>query len=84
MTNPLLEMTQIQKSFSGVQVLTDAGFSLESGEVHALMGENGAGKSTLMKILGRHLPERREAGADLPERNVKSPHPREATDWGSP
>ena len=46
-----IEMKGINKAFGSNQVLKDAGFVLEDGEVHALMGENGAGKSTLMKIL---------------------------------
>lgn len=46
-----IEMRGIDKSFGGNTVLKNAGFLLEHGEIHALMGENGAGKSTLMKIL---------------------------------
>ncbi|MFL5688284.1 MAG: sugar ABC transporter ATP-binding protein [Chloroflexota bacterium] len=47
----LLRMTGISKGFPGVQALDDVHLEVESGTVHALMGENGAGKSTLMKVL---------------------------------
>ncbi|HWR23814.1 MAG TPA: sugar ABC transporter ATP-binding protein [Feifaniaceae bacterium] len=46
-----LEMRDIVKRFPGVLALDRVNLSVNSGEVHVLLGENGAGKSTLMKIL---------------------------------
>lgn len=52
MSDYLLEMLNVKKSFNGNNVLNGINFRLKSGEIHALVGENGAGKSTLMNILG--------------------------------
>ena len=52
----LLEMRGVSKSFSGVQALHDVNFTVEPGQIHALVGENGAGKSTLMKVLSGVYP----------------------------
>jgi methyl-galactoside transport system ATP-binding protein len=51
MNKYLLEIRNVNKSFSGVQVLKNVELLVRPGTIHALMGENGAGKSTLMKCL---------------------------------
>jgi ribose transport system ATP-binding protein len=51
MSEYILEMDEINKSFSANKVLKNVSLKIKKGEVHALVGGNGAGKSTMMKIL---------------------------------
>jgi ABC-type sugar transport system ATPase subunit len=65
MSDYLLEMKGISKSFPGVRALDNVSFSVKKGEVHALLGENGAGKSTMIKIIaGIYHPDAGEIFID--------------------
>ena len=52
MSDIVLQLKEVRKSFTGVEVLHGLNFDLRTGEVLGLVGENGAGKSTLMNIVG--------------------------------
>jgi ribose transport system ATP-binding protein len=79
--SPILEMRGISKQFPGVVALNHVDFSLQRGEIHALIGQNGAGKSTLMKILAGVYPI--ESGQMLIEgKPVYFNHPRDALKQG--
>src|SRR5690554_4216241 len=56
MSNNILEMRSITKTFPGVKALQDVTLEVTRGEIHAICGENGAGKSTLMKVLSGVYP----------------------------
>ncbi|AKM47931.1 ABC-type sugar transport system, ATPase component [Edwardsiella anguillarum] len=70
MSQPLLNVTHLAKSFSGVWALSSAQLTVGTGEIHALLGENGAGKSTLLKALAGAQPQTSGEiwfnGAELP------------------
>jgi ABC-type sugar transport system ATPase subunit len=53
--NPLLQMTQIVKTYEGIIALDHVDFRVGHGEIVALIGDNGAGKSTLTKVLAGAL-----------------------------
>ncbi|GGP68983.1 sugar ABC transporter ATP-binding protein [Saccharothrix coeruleofusca] len=58
MSEPLLTMSGIVKTFPGVRALDGVDLEVREGEVHCLLGQNGAGKSTLIKVLaGAHQPD---------------------------
>jgi simple sugar transport system ATP-binding protein len=67
-------MHNISKAFPGVNALENVDFSLQRGEIHALVGENGAGKSTLIKVLtGVEHPDSGSIEVDGKTVEVKSP-----------
>jgi putative multiple sugar transport system ATP-binding protein len=55
-SDDILLMRGITKTFPGVKALQDVSLSVSRGEIHAICGENGAGKSTLMKVLSGVYP----------------------------
>lgn len=78
---PIIEMRGIHKQFGRIQANADVDFTLQRGEIHAIVGENGAGKSTLMKILyGLYRPDAGEILVD--GRSVAISSPRQAMRFG--
>jgi ribose transport system ATP-binding protein len=54
----VVEIRNLDKRFAGVHALRGVNLTVESGEIHGLLGQNGSGKSTLIKVLaGFHEPD---------------------------
>ncbi|MBN2657396.1 MAG: sugar ABC transporter ATP-binding protein [Spirochaetales bacterium] len=81
MSEIILEMKAISKSFPGVKALDKVDFRLRKGEIHALMGENGAGKSTLIKVI-TGVYEKDSGQIDLDGRSIHFRSPQEAQKSG--
>jgi len=74
MSDLLLELRGVSKSFGSVQALTDVDFEVRNGEVMALVGDNGAGKSTLIKcVAGIHPMDDGEIVFDGRPVSISSP-----------
>lgn len=74
---PVFQARNVEKVFPGVRALKGVNLSLQSGSIHALLGENGAGKSTLIKVItGVHHQSSGQILIDGQE--VRFGNPREA------
>ena len=77
----ILQFNGISKNFGAVHALKDVTFSVNKGEIHALLGENGAGKSTLIKILsGEYSPD--SGTVSVAGEQIKSFHPLVSRSFG--
>ncbi|MDE5757885.1 MAG: ATP-binding cassette domain-containing protein, partial [Allobaculum sp.] len=51
MSDPIIQVTHLKKSFGSQEVLHDIDFSIEKGEVVSIIGSSGSGKSTLLRCI---------------------------------
>lgn len=75
MTNAVLHVADVQKSFGGLKALSDIDLQVREGTIHAIIGPNGAGKSTLLNVcIGRIPPDSGAVVFDGEVLTGKKPH----------
>jgi simple sugar transport system ATP-binding protein len=78
---PLVQMTDIGKSYGAIRALSAVNLTVNAGEVTCVLGDNGAGKSTLIKIASG-LHGHNEGTLQVDGKAVHFASPREALDHG--
>ena len=78
---PLIEMSNIGKSYGAIRALRGINLRVNAGEVTCVLGDNGAGKSTLIKIMSGLHPHN-EGSLKVDGQEVTFVSPREALDHG--
>ncbi|MEW5736657.1 MAG: ABC transporter ATP-binding protein [Thermodesulfobacteriota bacterium] len=74
-TDPILELSDVEKSFGGIRAVSGVSFSVERGGVYGLIGPNGAGKTTLFNLItGVYEPDRGKVFFDGREVNGRPVH----------
>ncbi len=81
MSDYILQVENIKKSFGGVKALKGVSLAIRKGEIHSLAGENGCGKSTLIKIISGFY-EADEGLINLDGKEFKKIHPMDAIHRG--
>src|ERR687894_263712 len=78
---PLIEMTEIGKTYGAIRALKGINLTVNAGEVTCVLGDNGAGKSTLIKIMSGLHPHN-EGSLKVDGQTVTFSSPRESLSHG--
>ena len=78
---PLIEMTEVGKSYGAIRALSGINLRVNAGEVTCVLGDNGAGKSTLIKIISGLHPHN-DGSLRVDGQEVSFSSPREALSHG--
>ena len=81
MVSPILQLTNINKSFGHVHANKDINLTINKGTIHGIIGENGAGKSTLMSIV-YGLYQADSGSIKVNEKEIKLKSPRDSIENG--
>jgi len=81
MVSPILELSNINKSFGHVHANKDINLTINKGTIHGIIGENGAGKSTLMSIV-YGLYQADSGTIKVNDKEVKLKSPRDSIENG--